>query len=244
MMHVPLEVCIECSDPAKTARSIRAALAGGASRVELCAEMSRDGLTPAFEYCRLARRLFGENKGVLAMIRPVDGGFVYGPDTIGRMEEEIDAAAEAGADGVVFGALDQTGKVDPEALARLYAAAKRRGLTTTYHRAFDALLDPFGSISILVEQGLDRVLTSGTRWGSGRGITEGIEQVRRIVEAAAGQIEVVIAGGISPSTVEVVRPVRGRTGISVHAYSGVLREGEVDATKVRTIVEQLVLREG
>jgi copper homeostasis protein len=196
------------------------------------------------EYCRLARRLFGGKEGVLSMIRPVDGGFVYGPDTVARMVDEIEAGAEAGVDGVVFGALDRERGIDRAVVARLCRAAKDRGLRATYHRAFDALLDPLEAIPVLINEGIDRVLTSGTPWGSGRGIVEGIEQVGRVVAAAEGRIEVVIAGGISPLTVGVVQSLCARPGISVHAYSGVLHQGEVDEGSVRTIVEQLSLREG
>jgi copper homeostasis protein len=236
---VPVEICVDCSEVNAATASILAALEGGASRVELCAEMSRGGLTPGPEYCRIARQLFGERRGVLAMIRPHAEGFRSAPFVVGRMCESIERLAAAGADGVVFGPLDANGAVDTDALGRLSATARELGVTTTFHRAFDALADPMASIPLLVDHGIARVLTTGTPWGSGKGIAEGLEQVRRVIAAAAGRIEVVCAGRIGPGCAGVLRPLLGGENLSVHSYSGVLRGGRVDAQLVRELTESL-----
>ena len=239
MKGVPVEICIDCSELNLATASIGAALEGGASRVELCAEMSRDGLTPGTEYCRIARQLFGERQGVLAMIRPHAEGFRYTRSEIDQMCESIERMAAAGADGVVFGPLNEKGQIDTGALGRLAGKSRELGVSTTFHRAFDALRDPIGAIPVLIEEGIARVLTAGTPWGSGKGIAGGVEQVKRVIDSSAGRLEVVCAGGIGPGSAGVLRPILAGRKLSVHAYSGVHREGRVDAQLVRDLTESL-----
>ncbi len=173
------------------------------------------------------------------MIRPHTGGFCYGPAELNEMCESIERVANAGADGVVFGPLDVRGGVDVVALGRLCERAQGLGLMTTFHRAFDAVPDQLGAIAILIELGIDRVLTTGTRWGSGEGIGEGRDQVRRIIHAAGGRIEVVCAGKIGPGSAGILRPLLAERRVSVHAYSGVLRGGRVDQQLVRDLTKSI-----
>ena len=55
-------------------------------------------------------------------------------------EEDIRAARQAGADGVVFGCLTPEGELDKPAMQRLMEASK--GLSVTFHRAFDYVKSP------------------------------------------------------------------------------------------------------
>ncbi len=66
-----MEVCADRLD------SVRAALLGGASRVELCSSLSEGGLTPTPGTMREAKRIFGEDGPVFALIRPRAGDFLY-----------------------------------------------------------------------------------------------------------------------------------------------------------------------
>ncbi len=58
------------------------------------------------------------------------------------MEYDIAAAAAEGATGVVSGALNVDGGVDLVVTARLVAAAKKVGMSFTFHRAIDMARDP------------------------------------------------------------------------------------------------------
>ena len=77
------------------------------------------------------------------------------------MERDVEAALGAGAEGVVFGALQGDGRVDDAACRRLRAAARDRQVV--FHRAFDATPDPFQALDELIALGFTRVLTSGQR---------------------------------------------------------------------------------
>ena len=90
------EVC------ANGVESCLAAQRGGADRVELCAGIPEGGTTPSVGEIRVARRYLTQTR-LHVIIRPRGGDFLYTPLELERMVADIDAAREAGADGVVFG---------------------------------------------------------------------------------------------------------------------------------------------
>ena len=155
MIHV--EVCINADDGPRLTDNARAAQVGGAATIELCAAMHLDGTTPAAEQVQAARRAF-ERSGLMVMIRPRGGDFVYNQSEVAIMLSQIADAARTGADGVVFGALragDNT--LDPDVMLRLLDQAKRHGLQASVHRALDATPDPLESLLWVREAGFDRV---------------------------------------------------------------------------------------
>ena len=97
MKNYMFEIC------ANSAESCVAAQQGGAHRVELCAGMPEGGTTPSLGEIKVARKLIDIRLHVI--IRPRGGDFLYTPSELEIMEEDIRAARQAGADGVVFGCL-------------------------------------------------------------------------------------------------------------------------------------------
>lgn len=236
---IPVEICINASDAATAERAVNAAYEGGAATIELCADMHLDGLTPSADCLTAARRAFRQRPGLMAMIRPRAGDFCYSPAELALMLEQIDAAAAAGADGVVFGALRAAdNRIDLAASQRLVVSARGHGLKTTMHRAFDATPDPDATLDALLELGFDRVLTSGVPWGQRGSALDGVERLARTIQRAAGRIEVVLGGGINPANVGLLLarlPLHaGR--ISAHAYSGAQIGGQTTFEAVRLLV--------
>ena len=109
-MDFKLEVC--CAD----LPSLRAAVAGGAHRVELCQALDMDGLTPSAGMIEIA-----VNSGIAVhvLIRPRGGNFVYSEDEVDCMIYDIQIARKLGAQGVVIGALTPEGDVDIQACHRM-----------------------------------------------------------------------------------------------------------------------------
>ncbi len=234
---IPVEICIDCSDEDAALASASAALKGGAQRLECCADMHLDGLTPSPTIVSSVKRLVGNKMEVLAMIRPQEGDFSYSNGQIQSMSEGIAAMANAGADGVVFGTL-ASGKIDANALTHLMNEANQHNTRVTFHRAFDALDSPVKAVQTLIDFGCHRVLTSGTPWNSTLAALEGISNLKNIIRAAERRIEVVIGGGISAQTVSHLidnLQIAGR--ISIHAYSSVRSGGITDGAKVRQLVD-------
>jgi copper homeostasis protein len=202
--------------------------------------MHLDGLTPSVACLVAARRAFRQRPGLMVMIRPRAGDFCYSSAEMALMLEQIDTAAAAGADGVVFGVLragDQC--IDLDATQRLLAAAQRHGLMTTMHRAFDATPDPDATLDALLDLGVDRVLTSGVPWGQRGSALDGVERLARTIQCAQGRIEVVLGGGINPANVgPLLAQLPLHTGrVSVHAYSGAQVGGRTTVEAVHTLVQ-------
>ena len=103
-----LEVCID------SLASARAAIAGGADRLELCGALSIGGLTPYAELLRQIRR--ESDIAIRCMIRPRAGDFLYSPEELALMEAQIRTLKELGTDGFVLGCLDAEGHLDAKAL--------------------------------------------------------------------------------------------------------------------------------
>jgi copper homeostasis protein len=200
-----LEICLD------SVESCIAAEQGGARRVELCADLAEDGITPSAGMIAAARK--SVRLGIHVMIRPRGGDFCYSEGEYEIMKRDIAFAKELGADGVVFGILRPGGSIDEPRTRELAALA--RPMQVTFHRAFDVAPDPSGSLEILVASGVDRILTSGQAPAA----AQGIDVIRRLVTQASGRIEIMAGVGI---TADNVRKIRNTTGVKdIHVGSGV-----------------------
>ena len=195
------------------AASIGSALAaqeGGADRIELCANLREGGTTPSYGTLVEARERL--HIPIHVLIRPRGGDFLYDDTEIAVMVRDIAACVQAGADGVVIGALDANGNVDLAVCRRLIEAAGP--LDITFHRAFDAARDRDAALDAIVALGCRRVLTSG----GAPSAPLGTDALARLVRQAAGRVAIMAGGGIHADNVsELV----ARTGITeCHASAG------------------------
>ena len=239
LSSIDIEICVDSRDPVYVARSVERALSAGARRIELCAEMAEDGLTPPVEHITAARQAMGSVPGLMCMIRPRGGGFVYSADELDLMEAQIRSAFEAGANGIVLGTLLADGSIDKQNLQRLITVAKECGLEVTFHRAFDATPDFLASLEILMKSGVDRILTCGTAWGTSGSALTGLGVLEKLVRRAEKQVEIIIGGGVSPDNSREILsglPVEQAT-VSLHAHSGVMTGGEVSRELVSAVCQ-------
>lgn len=184
MVRRIVEVC------ANSAASCVEAARGGAARVELCAALPEGGTTPSIGEVVVARRAAPGLK-LHVIVRPRAGDFCYSELELAAMEEDIARLKAVGIDGVVFGCLRPDGSLDRTANARLLGVAE--GLSVTFHRAFDVCADPRAALEELIEQGFDRVLTSGAAPTA----IEGAELLAQLVAQAAGRIVVMPGCGVN-----------------------------------------------
>ena len=146
-----LEICVD------SLASTRAAIAGGADRLELCSALAVGGLTP---YVELLRQIRAESPiPVHCLIRPRGGDFLYTKEEILMMASQIESLRSTGADGFVIGCLTPDGDLDASAMAPLLKAAEGSGLTL--HRCIDVSRDPCKTYLDAHTLGFDTVLTSG-----------------------------------------------------------------------------------
>ena len=182
---------------------------GGADRVELCAGIPEGGTTPSIGEIRVARRYLTQTR-LHVIIRPRGGDFLYTPLELERMVADIDAAREAGADGVVFGCLQSDGTLDMAANRLLMDHAK--GLSVTFHRAFDRCAHPTEALEQLIDLGIDRVLTSGQQPQA----LQGAPLLRQLHAQAAGRIILLAGCGVNESN---IRQLYQLTGITEFHFS-------------------------
>lgn len=236
---VAVEVCLCSDDLTRLASNVSTAFQAGAARIELCSAMNDDGLTPDMKAVAIARKSFGQRSGLMVMIRPRTGNFVYSPDEVALMQHQIEQAAMQGADGVVFGAVSQDGhSLDVALLEKLVKVSKRFGLQIGIHRAFDVIDDSLFALTQLIELGVDRVLTSGTSWESKGGAMSGLSKLSELVKFADSRIEIVIAGGVTPLNAQAILDKIGTysNALSLHTYSGVLNNNKVEPYMVESLV--------
>jgi len=171
------------------------AMQAGARRIELCDNLAVGGTTPSYGVTKAAVELAANyDTTIMTMIRPRGGDFVYHDMEIAIMLEDIRLTAQAGSQGVVFGALTADKKLDKVNLEKLIAASK--GMEIVFHMAFDELSDEdqLEAIDWLSQAGVTRILT---RAGvSGDSLEKRFAHYHRILEHAASKIEILPGGGI------------------------------------------------
>ena len=171
------------------------AMQAGARRIELCDNLAVGGTTPSYGVTKAAVELAANyDTTIMTMIRPRGGDFVYTDMEIAIMLEDIRLTAQAGSQGVVFGALTADKKLDKPNLEKLIAASK--GMEIVFHMAFDELSDEdqLEAIDWLSQAGVTRILT---RAGvSGDSLDKRFAHYHRILEHAKGKIEILPGGGI------------------------------------------------
>lgn len=193
--------------PAKleiAANSLASALAaqeGGASRIELCAALELGGLTPSRgQIARVREKL---SIPVHVLVRPRAGDFAYADEDHATMLADIAHCAALGCDGVVVGALTPDGEVDVARCRELVSAARR--LDLTFHRAIDVCRDPAAALEAIIDLGFSRILSSG---GSASAM-EGSANLRRLIEQAAGRIEIMPGAGIDAGNIGALMAATG-----------------------------------
>lgn len=202
-----LEVCAGDID------SVIAAAAGGASRVELCSALGEGGVTPSIGFIRSALKVPGIKVHVL--IRPRGGDFLYTPEEVDCMVDDIVAAREAGVQGVVIGALTPEGDIDVDACRKMVAAAA--GISVTFHRAFDLCRDPRKALEDIIALGCDRILTSG----QAQTALEGKQNLAELVRQANGRIIILAGAGVSQHNAAEILSASGTNEIHASARASV-----------------------
>ncbi|EDP58565.1 copper homeostasis protein CutC [Vibrio sp. AND4] len=188
-MNTQLEVCID------TIESLHNAIAGGATRIELCSSLALGGLTPSYGFMQQAADR--STIPIYAMIRPRQGDFFYSEEEIEIMRWDIEAAKQAGLDGVVFGVLTQDGNIHMPFTKALCEFAQALGLGVTFHRAFDQCRDAEKALEELISLGCERILTSGLASSAPQGTT----MLKALVEQAQGRISIMAGAGVNADNV-------------------------------------------
>ncbi|BBH70765.1 copper homeostasis protein CutC [Actinoplanes sp. OR16] len=199
-MPVAFELAVQDTHGLEVAARLRV------DRIELCSALALGGLTPSLAFIEAAVATPGIPP-IHVLIRPRPGGFDYTPAEADLIIRDVRHALAAGAHGVVVGGV-RDGHVDEGLLDRIAAAAD--GADVTFHRAFDTLGDPAAALDILSKSGVRRLLSSA----GADSVSDALPALTALVDAAAGRIEIMAGGGVSPESIPGIL----RTGVAaVHA---------------------------
>lgn len=187
-----LEFAVQDVNGARLARQL------GADRVELCSALgSTGGITPSLG---LIESAVATGVPVHVLIRCRPGDFGYDEDELAVMAADAVTAMQAGAAGVVVGALTDRREVDVPALERLVEGIRLGQGQITFHRAIDQVPDRLAALNVLRELGITRVLTSG----GATTCAEGLPALAAMVEYADG-VEIMAGGGVRVADIPALR---------------------------------------
>ena len=164
------------------------AIALGVDRLEIASEYHGGGITPNLR--DLPKLVANSPIPVHVLIRPRIGNFIYSQDELKVMYDQILEAKEAGATAAVFGCLNSFGTIDVDANLYLLEAAK--GMSSTFHRAFDEVADYSLSLEQLKQLKFDALLTSASTSSA----FEGKDILRQLLDQTENKIQLICGGGV------------------------------------------------
>jgi len=185
----------------------RAAVAGGADRLEVVRDIDRRGLTPD---AALVRAILSETSVPLRiMIRESDGFSVSGATEVSTLQRAMETFAALPIDGIVIG-FARGPALDLDLTRAVLAIAPH--VLATFHHAFDEAADPFSALDALTSvPQIDRVLTAG----GGGAWTSRCSRLAEYVARAEPGLTILAGGGVDDEVLGAL------------AASGVVREAHV-----------------
>ena len=179
----------------------RAAVAGGADRIELCANLSEGGTTPSYGTIYQCRETF--DVLLYPIIRPRGGDFLYNSDEYEVMLHDVKLCKQLGCDGIVIGLLNPDGTIDAKRTVTLVDIAYPMG--ATFHRAFDRCREPFEAMEQLIQIGCERILTSGQQAIA----PDGIELIGQLNKKADHRIIIMPGSGVRKENIKMLAEISG-----------------------------------
>lgn len=213
-MQKVLEVCTD------SVESAIAAKAGGATRIELCANLVIGGTTPSPALLRAVKKETGLPVNVL--LRPRFGDFLYTEREFGIMLADAAELIAAGADAIVSGCLNKNGDLDIERMEKLVSLCKNNGRKFTLHRAFDVCRDPLAALDDCKKLGVNTILTSG----QAANCIDGLPVIKTLFEHC-GDVEILVGAGVNAAAIRRVR-AEIPTASSFHMSGKVVLESEME----------------
>ena len=182
-----IELCVASIEALQIVKDLRI------DRIELCQNLEQGGMTPSHGFIEMA--LLNEIE-THVLIRPRAAGFTYSEDEIQLMLNDIKDCRELGVKGIVIGALNINKTIDRDAMLRMKEVAK--DLEITCHRAFDDSFDWKNSIDVLIEAGINRVLSSGLS----SSVEVGLPILKEMMKYANSRIEIMVGGGVNLGNIQ------------------------------------------
>ena len=196
------------------------------SRIELCTNKKKGGLTPSKNSIIKSLKL---NIPIHPIIRPRGGNFLYNKTELRQMIESIKFCKNIGCHGVVFGILDKKNKINIKMCKKLKTFCGN--MSTTFHRAFDEIADPFDALESIIDLKFDRILTSGQK----KNAKEGIKLITQLAERSKNRISIMPGSGIRSSNIDLFLTNKNINEIHTSSYS----DGKFSTNELKKIIKKI-----
>ena len=192
--NIAIEVCIgNISDAIKAGRY-------PIDRIELNSALELGGLSPTLETIKTLKERI--SIPLCCMCRSRGGDFCYDELEYRVMLKDAENMLSAGADGIVFGFLDENRKIDIDRTREMTELVHSYQKEAVFHKAFDEIDDLEEATQILIGCGIDRILTAGRAVYPD--ILEGCERIAVLQDKYGGQIQFLPGGGVRIENVKDV----------------------------------------
>ena len=168
----------------------------GAHRIELCDNYFEGGTTPSYGTIKTVVEKLKIPVNVI--LRPRGGDFLYSSREFAGIIDDLKLVKDLGVNGVVVGFLKPNGEIDEKRIGRFVRIA--HPIEVTFHRAFDMCKDPHEALEELVEAGVKRILTSGTR----NTALDGAEMLLSFQKQARERIVIMPGAGINADNLKAL----------------------------------------
>jgi len=196
------------------------------SRIELCTNKKKGGLTPSKNSIIKSLKL---NIPIHPIIRPRGGNFLYNKTELRQMIESIKFCKNIGCHGVVFGILDKKNKINIKMCKKLKTFCGN--MSTTFHRAFDEIADPFNALESIIDLKFDRILTSGQK----KNAKQGIKLITQLAERSKNRISIMPGSGIRSNNIDLFLKNKNINEIHTSSYS----DGKFSTNELKKIIKKI-----
>ena len=198
MKKIFIECCVESLSEALIAEK------RGADQLELCSDLTNDGLTP--DTALTEKILETISIPLKVMIRHRKGDFFYDKSDISIIRNQINSMKLIGIKHIVFGSLTHLNRINLEQIKMVSEWAYP--MNVTYHKAIDLSENFFEDTELLLQfKNVKSLLTSGQASTAEKGYLT----LKRLLADFGKNIKIISAGNITDKNLNKIHNmIRGR----------------------------------
>lgn len=168
----------------------------GFDQIELNSSLELGGMTPSTGTLVMSKKL--TNIPIYPMVRARPQGFNYDDVDYEAMLFDAKNLIDHGADGIVFGFLNEDGTINEERTREMVAVIGDK--PAIFHKAFDSTPDLEVAINQLIDLKITRILTGG---GIGD-VMDNLDVLKNLQAKYGDKIDILIGGGVRDFNVKEI----------------------------------------
>lgn len=204
-------------------------------RIELNSALELGGLTVSIGELIEAKKL--TEKPICCMVRPRGAGFKYSETEFQTMMTDARLLLENGADGIVFGFLNEDDTIDKRRTKEMSDLIRSYGKEVIFHKAFDETHDMEKATLELIDLGVNRILTSGGK--NYPHIENGFPILKELISKYNEKITFLVGGGVRDYNIKSIIENTGCTQIHMSSRYQAFDNGEYDKLSKEKLINIL-----